>query len=282
MQLVVKHLVLGAVLSVSMPLVHADNTWVIKTPKWELSKEQYQSILKLKGTDPTQITSIDQKNQILQDLYIRESLTHQALDQGLDKDPQVQQQLEELRRDFLARSALEKKIAKDQPDFTARAKELYQANLATQYSFPIRYKLQMIQVNKTDEAAKKNLEQVRTDVAKNTLTFEQAIEKYSEATDKSLTKDGQWYKAEQLPKVVVDKISTLDAKNNISDILADDKALYLVKWQDKRDAETIPFEKIKGELEQNLKSQYTLAQQQVILEDLRKQFKQDAKINLEP
>jgi peptidyl-prolyl cis-trans isomerase C len=285
MRILLKHLILGAVLSLSTPLiVQADNTWIIKTPQWELSKQQYESTLSVKHADPKQLTKPEQQ-QLLQDIYIRESLMYQALEQGLDKDPKVLEQLEEMRRDLLARNALEQQVNKNKPDFAVRAKELYQARLATDYSFPVRYKLQIIQLNAVQPEqktkAQERLTQIRADLEKNTLTFAQAVERYSEAADKALTQNGQWYKVDQLPTELAEPLTKL-TPDSLSTVINANHAVFLVKYLEKRDPEVISFEKIKDELIQRIETEYRMGQQKMILDELRQRFSKEAQLNLEP
>lgn len=137
MRILLKSLVLMTLLGFGLyGTTQAEEAWMIKTPAWELSKTQYETALKVKGSDPTTLNTSEQKRAVLQDLYIRESLLHQALAQGLDQDLNIQQQLEEMRKDLLARKALEYQLDKQAPDFTKRAQEVYQARLATVYTFP--------------------------------------------------------------------------------------------------------------------------------------------------
>lgn len=287
MRILLKSLVLMTLLGFGLyGTTQAQEAWMIKTPAWELSKTQYETALKVKGSDPTTLNTSEQKRAVLQDLYIRESLLHQALAQGLDQDPSIQQQLEEMRKDLLARKALEYQLDKQAPDFTKRAQEVYQARLATVYTFPLRLKLQLIQINTptadSQAKAKQQLTNLRQDLKDQKITFEQAIEQHSQASDKALTQDGQWYKADQLPTELFTAASQLTASEPLSEVISTDKALYLVNYLERLEPEVLEFDKVKEELIASLKTEYRLGQQQVLLNQLRQQFEQEAKLNLEP
>lgn len=287
MRILLKSLVLVTLLGFGLyGTTQAQEAWMIKTPAWELSKTQYETALKVKGSDPTTLNTSEQKRAVLQDLYIRESLLHQALAQSLDQDLSIQQQLEEMRKDLLARKALEYQLDKQAPDFTKRAQEVYQARLATVYTFPLRLKLQLIQINTptadSQAKAKQQLTNLRQDLKDQKITFEQAIEQHSQATDKALTQDGQWYKADQLPTELFTAASQLTASEPLSEVISTDKALYLFNYLERRKPEVLEFDKVKDELIASLKTEYRLGQQQVLLNQLRQQFEQEAKLNLEP
>ena len=285
MQVLLKSLLLGAVLNV-INVANAKDTWIIKTPTWELSKVHYESALTVKGVDPKTLITPEQKRPVLQDLYIRESLLQQALKQGLDKDIRIQQQLEEMRKDLLARRALETLLDQNAPDFTQRAKEVYQARLASVYTFPLRLKLQLIQINtptaESQAKAKQQLETLYQELQQQKITFEQAIEQYSQAPDKALTPAGQWYKADQLPSIVFGAGAELKENAPLSTVLITDKAMYLVKYLERREPEVITFDQAKDELIASLKTEYRIGQQQVLINQLRQQFEQDAQLNGEP
>jgi parvulin-like peptidyl-prolyl isomerase len=107
------------------------------------------------------------------------------------------------------------------------------------------------------------------------------VERYSEAADKALTQNGQWYKVDQLPTELAEPLTKL-TPDSLSTVINANHAVFLVKYLEKRDPEIISFEKIKDELIQRVETEYRMGQQKTILDELRQRFSKEAQLNLEP
>ena len=131
---------------------------LVQGPGFQLSTADVESELAFRPPQMARAIRSDpaQMKALIDALYRREALAHEAEDLGLEKDPKARYRLERARKEALVDIALDyarEQAMQNLPDFTARAEELYQAK-KEKYRIPEQVRVRHILLRAATPAAK--------------------------------------------------------------------------------------------------------------------------------
>jgi parvulin-like peptidyl-prolyl isomerase len=210
--------------------------------------------------------------------YIRDTLAQQGLDKGLDKNPELIKQVEEFRKAKLADLALDAAKSAGMPDFSARAEELYETRKDSQYNLPLRLRVRVIEVampKGKESDTRQHLTDIRSRIADGKLDFKDAVIQYSESPERRLADgDSQWFAKGEKVDAIYDAALKLDAQHPLSDVVVGDDMAYLLYFLDRKEPEVRTLDEVKPEIITELQDEYRKTQEQVVLDGLRQQYRQ--------
>lgn len=210
-------------------------------------------------------------------LFIRDALIAKGMALGLEDNPELHRLVEEFRKDQLARMALEAAIDEGMPDFTGRAREIYQVRKDKQYSLPLRLRVSILEkklVVGEEDAIRDWMKEIRADIAAGKLSFEAAVTQYSEAANLGLVKgDSQWFHEGQKPDPFYEAAAALTPDKPLSEVFEHRGIAYLLHYTDRKEAETLSFEQVKADIIAELQQEHRETRQKMLLDELREQFR---------
>ena len=272
-----KTLTLIPLLIFSLSASHiASATWIAKSTDTKIDKQQIQSYLEFQHSTLEQVP-LSKREKLLENWFIREHLSSLALQHKLDNSEKYKNALQEFKKDLLAKLALSELSKKKLPDFSARAKEIYQAEKDSKYHLPIRLRVKQIFLNEEDEVLAKEIYQK---LISKKLDIDEAISKYSKDAEKHLTKgDSYWFHKGQKSSDFYKKASQLSPENPISKPFKDGKKLIILSFVDKKKAGTINFADVKNKIISKLEQEYIDAERKLIIEKIKQDFAENIEIN---
>lgn len=229
----------------------------------KLAKADLDRFLAFKKMDYQQLNT-DQREKVLQGLFLREKLTKLEAAESVLQSEHYQHIMAEFGKELLAQLSLQAQAEQDLPDFSKRSEELYQSQLET-YTEPASIKVHVLDLKKTEAAT------VREKLASRSLSIEQAIKDYNGKT--------RWIHHKNSSPVLWKAAQGLSKEHALSDVLMfreDSKLLYYV---DQREQSLIPFDRVKNDIVKQLQQAYIEDQQQIIINQLKQSFKQDIQVN---
>ena len=226
------------------------------------------------------------KKSILNNMIKENALFIKAKQLGLDKDPDVQRRY----RNILISKLREKEISQHLAGMKLTEEELqaaYTKNIK-RYTIPERVRLAEILIktepgipNSQVAALKKRLEQCR----KKALAQKEpgqgfgklAVEFSQDAFSRNRGGDLGWFEAgriyPRLEPAVLAAGFALKTPGQISDIIATEKGIYLVKLMDRRPEQVIPFSNVQGRIRQEILAQKRIALEKNFTDDILKSMK---------
>lgn len=256
----------------------ATDDWALKAKDLTISKAIIEDTLKARGFDAL---SLDSKNRqaLMQEMFIRESLLARQAVAVLQPEQLalLDKQLEDFRKSQVSRLILDVLALEKAPDFEPRAKELYEARKATDYQLPLRLRVRVLEKNLgTDEAAvRKQLEELKAQVAKGSLDFKAAVLAESEASDKKLTEgDSFWFHQGQKVKAFYEAAQALSADKPLSEVFVYEGKAYLLQFIGRQEAMQQTYAEVKDKILAELTDTYKQEQRKTLLEQFRSEFSQ--------
>lgn len=209
-------------------------------------------------------------------LFIRDALIAKGMELGLENNPELQRLVEEFRKDQLARMALEAALEAGMPDFTERAREIYQVRKDKQYSLPLRLRVSVLEkklLAGEEDGIRDRMKAIRADIAAGKLDFEAAVMQYSEAANLGLVKgDSQWFYKGQRPEPFYETAAALTPENPLSEVFEHRGIAYLLHYTDRKEAETLSFEQVKADIIAELQQEHREIRRKILLDELREQY----------
>ncbi len=269
------------------PLIEAANTasasaWVFKDSQMTFSEDLLKPALAFQALDLQEMDAATRQT-TLQDLYIREVLIKQGIDQDATRKAELDERVNEFRKAELSRLALEKASEVGMPDFTGRAQELYLAHQQDKYQLPLRLRVrtvEMLIVGDNLDAIKQKLAEIRTQVLAGTVDFKDAaIANSPSASHKMREGDSFWFRRGEVPDAFYDEAAKLSTENPLSSVLVLGNTAYLLQYLDRKEPETLTFEQVKPNIIAELQREYRTDKVKQLTQQLREQFKRDVTIN---
>ena len=259
-----------------------DSKWAFKTKDLEFPHAALNSALKFRNITLNQLS--DQKRKrALEDLYVREKLLVTSTPLSAAQQAELDEELAEFRKAKLADLALQQLGTQGLPDFLPRAQEVYEARKATQYSFPERLRVNVLEIEPLPSKmadAQQQLTQVKQAIAEGKLDFKKALLQYGTNPSRTLNGgDSYWFSAAQKAKVFYDAANQLSDTQPLSEVFTMDGKAYLLQFVGRKPAEVVSFESVKDELVKELKASYLAAQQEKTMTEWREKFRKEAEIN---
>jgi len=247
----------------SVAVAEISQTTILQGGGVKLEKTDLDRFLHFKKIDYERLDK-DQREKLLQALFLREKLTELQVAETVLQSDHYQQVMAEFGKELLAQLSLKAQGEKDLPDFSKRAKELYQSR-SDEHTEPASIKVHVLDLKKDEAAA------VREKIAADSLSIEQAIKQYNGQT--------RWINHKNSSPVLWKAAQNLSNQQALSEVLAfreDSKLLYYV---DQKAEEIIPFDRVKNDIVKQLQQAYIEDQQQIIINKLKQSFKEDVQIN---
>jgi len=214
------------------------------------------------------VQSEEGKKELLDSMIVRQIILEQAKKDGVDKDKEVSDRMEDLRKRLIVETYLKKKVEKEAQISDEEMKKFYDEN-KDKFKAGDQVKASHILV-KTEKEASDILAQL-----KGGAKFEDLAKKFS--TDSTASKGGDlgWFpKGAMVPEF--DKVAFSLKEGEMSGIVKTQFGFHIIKVTGKRPAGITPFEEVKDQIKSNLLP----AKQQEIFTKMKEEMKKSAKISI--
>lgn len=208
------------------------------------------------------------RKEMLDTMIIRELILQQAAKDGLDKGPEIEEKLQDLKKRLIVESFLKKKVEVESKVSDEDMKKFYEQN-KDKFKSGEQIKASHILV-KTEKEARDVLAQLKAGG-----TFEELAKKSS--VDSSAAKGGDlgWFgKGSMVP--AFEKAALALKEGQISDVVKSDFGFHIIKLTGKRPAGIRPFEEVK----EQIKGAIMPTKQQEIFQKIKEELKKTAKITI--
>ena len=208
------------------------------------------------------------RKEMLDTMVIRELILQQASKDGLDKSPEVEEKLQDLKKRLVVESFLKKKVESEVQVSDADLQKFYDQN-KDKFKAPEQLKASHILV-KSDTEAKDILSKIKAGG-----NFEELAKKNS--SDSSAAKGGDlgWFgKGSMVP--AFEKAASALKENQVSDVVKTDFGFHIIKLTGKRAAGIRPLEEVKDQIKGAIMPQ----KQQEVFQKIKEELKKSAKITV--
>jgi peptidyl-prolyl cis-trans isomerase C len=208
------------------------------------------------------------RKEMLDTMVIRELILQKASKDGLDKGPEIEEKLQELKKRLIVEAFLKKKVETDAQISDADLKKFYDQNI-DKFKAGEQIRASHILV-KSEKEAKEILAQL-----KGGASFEELARKNS--VDSSSAKGGDlgWFgKGAMVP--VFEHAALALKEGQVSDVVKSDFGFHIIKLTGKRPAGTRPFDEVRDQI----KAALMPSKQQEIFQKIKDELKKSAKITI--
>jgi peptidyl-prolyl cis-trans isomerase C len=208
------------------------------------------------------------RKEMLDTMVVRELILQQAAKDGLDKGPEIEEKLQDLKKRLIVESFLKKKVEAESKVSDEDMKKFYEQN-KDKFKSGEQIKASHILV-KSEKEAKDILAKLKSGG-----NFEELAKKNS--VDSSSAKGGDlgWFgKGSMVP--AFEKAALALKEGQISDIVKSDFGFHIIKLTGKRPAGIRPFEEVK----EQIKGAIMPTKQQEIFQKIKEELKKTAKITI--
>ncbi|GAB4181797.1 MAG: peptidylprolyl isomerase [Wenzhouxiangellaceae bacterium] len=245
-----------------------DSAWLVKKNGVVVTLEDYEEFLL---TMPEQnrvpfMLSAERFSNALDDLLLQKQLYEMADVELMLNQPEVNARISSARKKIIVAAWLDHIAAKEiGGEFEQRAYEIYLANsedYMTSETLDVAHILISVQHRSSDEA-RKLIEQVSDKVKKNEMTFEDAAMQFSD--DKGTNQRGGVLNnvaRGQMVKPFEEAAFALSEVGQVSSIVETRFGFHLIKLLGRREPEPIPFDAVKRDLVEKVKSELQQAAKQ--------------------
>ena len=208
------------------------------------------------------------RKEMLDTMVIRELILQQASKDGLDKGPEIEEKLQDLKKRLIVESFLKKKVETESNVSDEDLKKFYEQN-KDKFKTGEQIKASHILV-KTEKEAKDILTQIKSGG-----NFEELAKKNS--VDSSSAKGGDlgWFgKGSMVP--AFEKAALALKEGQVSDVVKSDFGFHIIKLTGKRAAGIRPLEEVK----EQIKGAIMPSKQQEVFQKIKDELKKTAKITV--
>lgn len=196
---------------------------------------------------------------LLEDLLINRTLAKQAREAGLDKTPLFRKEVELFEDSMLVNRWLDKQVeALKLPSFDARARELYRLD-EKQYEIPAQAHASHILVDTKSRSKQEALERAKEIRGKlqQGASFEAVAEEFSDDPSAKNNKgDLGFFEATRMVKPFSNAAFAMSKPGEISEPVYTQFGYHIIKLHELKAARLRPFEEVKSEIVNGLKSKY--------------------------
>lgn len=214
------------------------------------------------------VQSAEGKKELLDSMIVREIILEQAKKEGVDKDKEVSDRLEDLRKRLIVETYLKKKVEKEAQVSDADMKKFYDVN-KEKFKGGEQVKASHILV-KTEKEAQDVLAQL-----KKGASFEELAKKYS--TDSTASKGGDlgWFpRGAMVPEF--DKAAFSLKDGEMSGIVKTNFGFHIIKVTGKRPAGIRSYDEVK----EQIKATLLPSKQQEIFQKMKEDLKKSSKVSI--
>lgn len=208
------------------------------------------------------------RKEMLDTMVIRELILQQASKDGLDKTPEIEEKLQDLKKRLIVEAFLKKKVEADAQVPDADLKKFYEQN-KDKFKAGEQIRASHILV-KSEKEAKDILSQI-----KGGANFEELAKKHS--VDSSAAKGGDlgWFgKGTMVP--AFEKAALGLKEGQVSDVVKSDFGFHIIKLTGKRPAGIRPFDEVKDQI----KAAIMPSKQQEVFQKIKEELKKSAKVTI--
>jgi peptidyl-prolyl cis-trans isomerase C len=208
------------------------------------------------------------RKEMLDTMVIRELILQQASKDGLDKGPEIEEKLIDLKKRLIVESFLKKKVESESNVSDEDLKKFYEQN-KDKFKTGEQIKASHILV-KTEKEAKDVLTQIKSGG-----NFEELAKKNS--VDSSSAKGGDlgWFgKGSMVP--AFEKAALALKEGQVSEVVKSDFGFHIIKLTGKRPAGIRPLEEVK----EQIKGAIMPTKQQEVFQKIKEELKKTAKITV--
>ena len=208
------------------------------------------------------------RKEMLDTMVIRELILQQATKDGLDKGPEIEDKMRDLKKRLIVESFLKKKVETESQVSDADLQKFYEQN-KEKFKTGEQIKASHILV-KTEKEARDILAKIKAGG-----NFEELAKKNS--VDSSAAKGGDlgWFgKGSMVP--VFEKAALALKEGQVSDVVKSDFGFHVIKLTGKRAAGIRPLEEVKDQI----KGAIMPTKQQEVFQKIKEELKKSAKITV--
>ncbi|MFA7059957.1 MAG: peptidylprolyl isomerase [Pedobacter sp.] len=208
------------------------------------------------------------RKEMLDTMVIRELILQQASKDGVDKGPEIEEKLRDLKKRLIVEAFLKKKVEAESQVSDADLQKFYEQN-KDKFKSGAQMRASHILV-KTEKVAKDILAQIKAGG-----NFEELAKKNS--IDSSAAKGGDlgWFgQGTMVP--VFEKAAMGLKEGQVSDVVKSDFGFHIIKMTGKRQAGVRSFEEVKDQI----KGAILPSKQQEIFQRIKEELKKNAKITI--
>jgi peptidyl-prolyl cis-trans isomerase C len=208
------------------------------------------------------------RKEMLDTMVVRELILQQAAKDGLDKGPEIEEKLQDLKKRLIVESFLKKKVEAESKVSDDDMKKFYEQN-KDKFKSGEQIKASHILV-KTEKEANDILTKLKSGG-----NFEELAKKYS--VDSSAAKGGDlgWFgKGSMVP--AFEKAALALKEGQISGVVKSDFGFHIIKLTGKRPAGIRPYEEVK----EQIKGAIMPTKQQEVFQKIKDELKKTAKITI--
>ena len=208
------------------------------------------------------------RKEMLDTMVIRELILQQASKDGVDKSPEIEEKLKDLKKRLIVEAFLKKKVETDSMVSDADLKQFYDKNIE-KFKAGDQIRASHILVKTEKEA-----EEIQTQL-KSGAKFEELAKKNS--VDSSAAKGGDlgWFsKGSMVP--AFEKAALSLKEGQVSGVVKSDFGFHIIKLTGKRPAGIRPFDEVKDQI----KAAIMPTKQQEIFQKIKDELKKSAKITI--
>lgn len=279
------------------PLLAAD--WVLKNGSFAVARDTFEQTLAARGFDVDAISE-QQQQALLQELFIRESLLLQQDKVAPAAMAVFEERLREYRRNQLARLVLDSLAEEGMPDFSRRARELYEVRKTAQYQLPLRLRVRVLRqtlqrpvgqetVSNTvyiaghkgaATAQLLDLKSLRARLQAGELDFKQAVMQYSDDPQRTLhAGDSFWFQRGQQADAIFEQANKLSSAQALSEVFVHDGVAYILQFIGRQEPVQQSFAEVEEDVLTELQTAYRAEQRKLLLAALRDRFQHDTEIH---
>ncbi|MFH1027571.1 MAG: peptidylprolyl isomerase [Pseudomonadota bacterium] len=208
------------------------------------------------------------RKEMLDTMVIRELILQQASKDGIDKGPEIEEKLQDLKKRLIVEAFLKKKVETESNVSDEDLKKFYEQN-KDKFKTGEQIKASHILV-KTEKEAKDILAQIKAGG-----NFEELAKKSS--VDSSSAKGGDlgWFgKGSMVP--AFEKAALALKEGQVSDVVKSDFGFHIIKLTGKRPAGIRPLEEVKDQI----KGAIMPSRQQEVFQKIKEELKKTAKVTI--
>jgi peptidyl-prolyl cis-trans isomerase C len=201
--------------------------------------EAYSEAMQTQGRNP-------QGDELLEELVVQEVLVQEAVDQGVDQNPEILQALEIRRRNFLAQTLLQQYLENNKPSDEA-LKEMY--DQASAQDAGKEYKARHILLESEEDASAAIAE------LEDGADFQELAKTRSTGPSAPQGGDLGWFAPDSMVPAFAEAVQSMDKGSFSNAPVQTQFGWHVILLEDTRDTEQPPFEEIKGQLEEQAQRQ---------------------------
>lgn len=249
-----------------------DETVILEGPEARLTVGDFKRVLKsLPGNVVGPMLQMPKRlREVIDQTYLVMVAAERGRKAGLEKDPVFQAKMENYERNLLAGMVADRFVEANMPEestLEALAREHYLANIE-KYMTPeqvrARHILIRVEPGKDDSGAKRRIESIRQEIVAGKLDFAAAAKKYSEDKGSAAKGGDLGFFTRRRMVAPFSEVAFALAPGELSEPVRTFFGWHLILVEEKKPAQTKPFEAVKKHLIEEQRKQ--------VKSDLRKRF----------